>query len=222
MTSDATTNGKLSAAEKKKLRKQKAKQERKHLKEESKQLHSQLHQAQEHEASHKSRKKGGARADNAVPYGTNGEQVLLEYVAEPLETLQELKAAAESAALASNVYEGVEGLEVKDEDAGASAYSELDRIAKHFAPGADEAPAVEAAAGAAAAEEAVDGTDAVVTTGTEDDTDRLIAQAEQGADWHVPACETSPAPAPASASAMDCHTPCIASYGACHAQLSSH
>jgi hypothetical protein len=177
MAEDAA-NGKLSAAEKKKARRQKAKQEKKQLKEVSKQVHAELHEAQEAEAQGKAgRKKGSQRHEQTVSVGS-GEQVVLDYVAEPLEALQDLKAAADAAALAANPYDGIEGLEVTDKEDKAAAVAELDRIAKHFV--GDEAAEAKEEPGASAPE-AVEGTDAVVTTGTQDESAKRAAEEAAGA-----------------------------------------
>ena len=170
-----TENGKLKGTDKKKARRAKAKQEKRQLKEESKQIHATLHQAQEAEAQSRGSKKGGGKQEPTIKVA-DGAQVVLDYVPEPLETLQDLRAAADAAAVAANPYEGIEGLEVSEKDDKADVAAELQRIAKHFTGEVEQAPQEEDAG-----PETVEGTDAVVTTGTEDDSAKRAAEEEAGA-----------------------------------------
>ena len=173
-----SANGKLSAAEKKRARKQKAKGEKQRLKEESKQVHAELHKAQDQEA--QGRASRNKKSEELVKVGNTNDEVILDYVAEPLEALQDLKAAADDAAIAANPYEGMEGVEVSaDRDDKAAVIADLDRIAKLFAPDGQQSAVPEQADGSAA--EAVEGTDAVVTAGTEDDAAKKAAEEAAGA-----------------------------------------
>jgi hypothetical protein len=167
---------KLSAAEKKRARRQKAKLERKEFKSATHQVHADLHKSQDLESGalgKAGRRKQDHKHEQLIRLDDGENSVVVEYVAEPFSTLQDLKTAADEAAVASNPYEGINGLEMSETDGKTAILSELDRIAKHFAPetndqedAEDNGPTVEVVAG----------TDAVVTTGKDDA--KAIAQKE--------------------------------------------
>ena len=191
MAADSAENGHASVkkADKKKARRQKARAEKKELKAVSQKVHEELHKVQEaeFEQAAKTAKKKGSHADHVVQLADGQGSVAIEYVPEPLSALEELKAAAEAAAVADDAYGGVDGLAVTGSDPKAAAISELDRIAGHFAPGSEAAAEDD---DKDAAEAAAEGTDAVISTGKDDpkEKEREAAEAAAGAHHRTPAC----------------------------------
>jgi hypothetical protein len=162
---DAVADKKKLAAEKKRLRRQKAKSEKKDLKESSIKAHEELHKAQGVENLQTLPKGKNSTSSGPVVKLQDGQgAVSIEYVPEPLEALEDLKAATELAAIAADPSSTIEGITVSGVEDKASALAELDRIAKHFVPRDDRADY----SGADLAELAALGTDAVVTAGKDD------------------------------------------------------
>lgn len=136
---EAVATQQLSAAEKKKLRRKRAKEGKKELKLASHQLHQALHKAQDAEARLKADSTSKSSTTGQAPsllrsHPTEIDAHSVEYVAEPLTALEELAKDVQEAAIDSNPYEGLVGLEVDGEGTEQKfALAELERIAKHFA-----------------------------------------------------------------------------------------
>lgn len=137
---------KLSASEKKKLRRKKSKQSKKELKSSQVELHAALHKAQAAEGSAQRDRAGKAQREGDAllkASETQSVQHVIEYVPEPLTALEALSKAAEDAALEDNPYGGVTGLEITDTGGPKSDLADLQRIAQHFASQDDTAGAAD-------------------------------------------------------------------------------
>lgn len=142
--------GVVSAAEKKKLRRKKAKKSKKELKTSQIEVHAALHRAQEAESSKQRARPGTTprEGDALLDASTAAARAhVIEYVPEPLTSLEALSQAVEDAAMEDNPYDGLTGLDISDPGDKKSNLDELQRIAQYFAsvedvPAADDMSAV--------------------------------------------------------------------------------